>query len=156
MPCYVAAAGTAIVPTTLKTFAIVGTGSYDTQASFAAFDGAVSLPNNASGFRQVASLDGDTGFWLSGGGTADAGFRYLASMTQATATPIVGQSSGQPGFYATRGVTVFSNALYVASSPADAPFNRVYKVGSGAPPTAPTGVFTPLTNMSQYTMWSFM
>ena len=156
VPCFVASPGTSIVPSTPKSFAIVSTTSYDTQASFAAFDGSVTTPDGESGFRQIASLDGNSGFWLSGGGTTNAGFRYLGSITQATAAPIIGQSAGYPGYYGTRGVTVFSNALYVASSPADAPFNRVYKIGSGAPPTTSTTTYTPQAGMPQYTMWTFM
>jgi len=155
IPCFISTPGTHISASNLKTIAIIGSGSLNTQASFDAFNPVAAGYPNATGFRQVASSIGNS-FYLSGGGGANWGFRYLPTLTSPTTVDIIGQFTGQPGYHDARGVSLYAGKLYGTSSPADGSNARVVQIGGAVLPTSATNVFTPLPSMPTFNPWTLM
>ena len=126
-----------------KTIAIVGIQEYNgwDGVGVHAYLGVATLTNSSTGIKQVASYSA-TSFYMSGGGASASGFVYIANVSTNIVIPIVGQSSGQPGYLDARGVGIFAGNVYGTSGDSGAPCprcNTVFKIGSGYPVTSRCG-----------------
>jgi hypothetical protein len=134
----------------------VGATVIDTQAAFTAFSG--ERPVNGliptwTGYRQAATSDASS-FYISGGGAADAGIELLPSLTATSATPIIGQSAGQPCFYDARGVVLYGGALYATYG--DLLLIQLAQVGGAVAPTTATTSWSVLPEISLGFVWTFL
>lgn len=137
IPCYQASPNTVVDMTADKTIAIVGVHNYNgwDGVGLHAYLGVSTLTNSTTGIKQVASYSA-TSFYVSGNGASASGFVYVANLSTNTVIPIVGQSSGQPGYLDARGVGIFSGNLYGTSGdsgPSCPRCNTVFKIASGFP-----------------------
>ena len=138
MPCYATSPGASIDTTIDKAIAIIGAsaGNGWDGVSVRAYLGISTLPA-MTGFKQVASATGAS-FYVSGGGAATFGFRYVLNDTSDFAVGIVGQFSGEPGYLDARGVGIYGGTLYGTSG--DVGYTAVFKIGGvGALPVSHTG-----------------
>jgi hypothetical protein len=103
-------------------------GTIDTSTALVdAYDGSATTAGN---FRAVASLDGVSGFWLSGTGVgASAGVRYVAGFGQTNSTQL---NAGAPGNC--RVVGIYNGQLYTSSG--STVYLGVNTVGVGLPTTS--------------------